>query len=554
MNGSGGHGGSQIDSSSVSDGGTPSLAITSPGSPAYTNKSVEVTISVTGDTAASRSVQLLENGTLLSTISGPPYDFKWDTAAVDEGSYQLVAQMDVAGQIIASVPVTIIVDRTPPTIVSRSPDSGATNVSLTNPIQVVFSEALAPANVTASAVTLALGSTAVGATAALGTDGKTVSVSIANLASLALPGTMTENATSAITDLAGNAFAGASWNFAVPLWVDLGTVSGGMPQMVLDSSGVPIVATIATSGSTSQLLIGKHVSGTTWDTTSIPSPQIQTTVTEFSLAIDKSNALFLAWDEVYASGVATPILVARWGGTTWDRRYGQLLQMAGGAAERPAIAVTGDGSPVVRWAELVFIASGPDYVARWNGTAWTPLAGGLSGDCDILPCRIVLDSSDDPVIETNGQISRWTGSSWTAPVGGGDGMAVNSSQLVVTTQNGGTTIQVVGISSTGTEANYVPALGTSPVQTEGLSYGQIAVDGSDEPVIVWFQFDGGTTANPTNPNLHVARWTGAAWDQGYGMLDNASGFSALVLAQDTTPIVAWGDASQTTVHISKSNH
>lgn len=531
--------------------GAAAIAIASPASPTYTNKALTVTVSV-GASGAS-GVELLRNGTMLSAFAGPPYSFNWDTTKEAEGSYQLVAQMVAGGQIVASAPVTVVVDRTPPTIVSMNPASAATNVSLTDPLQAVFSEVLAPATITAGSVTLALGNTAVGATATLGADGKTVTVGITNLATLVLPGTMTESATAAITDLAGNAFSGASWNFSVPLWVDLGSVSGAKPEMVLDSSGVPIVATIVTAGSTSQLQIAKHTTGTSWDT-STPSPQVQTTITEFSLAIDKSNALFVAWDEGYASGTATPILVARWTGTAWDKSYGQLLHAAGGEAERPAIAVTSSGQPIARWVELVALGSGPGYVSRWTGTAWNSFAGVPSGDCDIQPCRIVLDSSDAPVIELGDSISRWTGSSWTPLVSGGDGLAINSSQQVITFQDTATSIQVLSISAAGAAANYVPALSDTSIESEPVRLGQVAVDGSDEPIVVWFQYDGGTPSSPTNPTLHVARWTGAAWDQGYGTLNNASGQSALVLSQGTTPIVAWADSATATVHVSKSNH
>lgn len=489
---------------------------------------------------------------LLAKLS-PPYTYSWDTTSVPEDGYQLVAQMDVGGQILASAPVTVVVDRTPPTIISRTPDSGASNVSLTDPIQVVFSEALAPASVTATAVALALGDSTVAGVASLGSDGRTVRVGISNLDALALPGAMTETATTTITDLAGNAFVGASWMFSVPQWVDLGSVNGGHPQMVLDSSGAPIIGTIVASGSTSQLLIAKHTAGTSWET-SIPSPQVGTTLTEFSLAINKSNELFVAWDEAYAAGAVTPILVARWNGTSWDRSYGELLHTSGAAAERPAIALTSNEQPVVRWAELISVGEGPDYVSRWNGSGWVPYSGVSSGDCDMLPCRIVVDSSDDPIIETSGQISRWTGSSWTTPVDGRSGLALNSAQQAITFQSTGTSIQVLGISTTGAVTNYVPVLGTSPVQSSGIPYGQIAIGSNDTPTIVWFQYDGGTASSPTNPNLHVAHWTGATWDQAYGTLDDAQGAAAVVLAQGTTPIVAWTDASAGTVHVSKSNH
>ena len=195
------------------DGGA-ALEITSPPSPAYTNKAIDIQVSVNG--GGTGGVQLLKNGTPLATLTGPPYSFSWDTTKEQEGSYQLVAQMVVGGQIAMSVPVTVVVDRTPPTIASSVPASGATNVSLTDPIAVVFSESLAPASVTGGVVRLALGSVAVNATASLGADGKTITVAVADRSSLALPGAMTETVASTITDLAGNAFAGATWGASVP--------------------------------------------------------------------------------------------------------------------------------------------------------------------------------------------------------------------------------------------------------------------------------------------------------------------------------------------------
>src|SRR5579871_203337 len=547
--GAGGAGGS-------AGSGAAAIAITTPASPTYTNKAVTVGVTVTASGAS--SVQLLKNGAVLSALTGPPYSYSWDTTKETEGSYQLVAQMVVGGQIVASAPLTVVVDRTPPTIVTKSPDSGATNVSLTDPIQAVFSEALAPTTVTASAVTLALGSTAVGTTAALGADGKTVTLSITNLASLVLPGTMTENATTAITDLAGNAFAGASWNFVVPLWVDLGTVNGApvngaAPQLVLDPTGQPIVTTLVSGTSAVTVQVAKHVSGTTWDSTSIPSPQTHPTAVQFGLAIGKTGNLFLAWTE-NVSGSLSPVYIARWTGTSWDTSFGHVLNSTTVAAENPTIAVNSQGQPVVRWGEQTGLDAGPGYVATWTGTAWSQYSGAFSGACDIQPCHLVLDSSDFPITHAVDNVIRWTGTSWTTPAMASDGLAINSSQQAITFTNSGTTLQVLSISAAGAATNYVPALSVAPLEKEPVGLGQVAVDTSDEPVLLWFQYDGGTPANPTNPNLHVARWTGAAWDQAYGTLNNANGHAALALLQGTTPIVAWEDASGATVHVSKSNH
>lgn len=515
--------------------GAMSIAITSPASPTYTNKAIEIDVSVASGGAAA-AVQLLDNGALLTTLTAPTYKFTWDTTKVAEGNHQLVAQEAVGGQIVASAPVTIIVDRTSPTIVSKSPGTGADNVSLTDPIQVVFSEALAPASITAGSVSLSLGSAAVGGTATLGTDGKTIGVAIANRSSLALPGTMTEMVGTGITDLAGNAFAGASWSFTVPLWVDLGSVAGNARAIALDPSGAPVVLTDMSN----TMQIARYLGGTSWDT-SIPSPQAAGSMAYGSIAVGASNDIFLAWYET----TSQPVYVARWTGSAWDRSYGTLLTLSTASVGGPTIALTSAGQPVVRWVEPVNMGRGPGYVSRWNGSSWTAYAG-APGD---YSGPVVVDHSDLPITLAGNQMSRWTGSAWTAPQGTGVyGLAVNSTDVAVGLQITSDGFQPLALSKTGVLTNYVPALtGESPSDGYG-----VAIDKNDEPIVTWFSYVGGTASSFAQ--VHAARWTGSAWDKGYGILPNASGRAVLALAAASIPIVAWTDFNGTPTHISKSNH
>jgi hypothetical protein len=485
----------------------------------------------------SPAVQLVGDGVLITTLSAPPYMFTWDTTGVAEGNHQIVAQAAVGGQIVASAPVTIVVDRTPPSIVSKSPGSGADNVSLSDPFQVVFSEALEPSSVTGGAVGLTLGSTLVGSTVTLGTDGKTIGVAIPARSSLALPGTMTEMVGASIRDLAGNAFPGASWSFAVPLWVDLGSVAGANPVMVLDPSGAPVVMT--NSGT---FQIARYLGGTSWDT-SIPSPQTAGTTITASFAIGSAGEIYLAWTE----SSSPPVHVARWTGTAWDRSYGTLLTSASASAAGPNIALTRTGQPVVRWVEPVNMGRGPGFVSRWNGSSWTPYAGAP----DDYSGPVVLDGSDLPIVLAGNRLSRWTGSSWTSPQGTGVyGLAVNSTDdgIGLEVDSNGT-IQPLALSKAGVLSNYVPGLAGESVQSIGF-FG-IAIDNLDEPVIAWSSYFGGTA--PSYAQVHVARWTGAKWDQGFGVLANSSNF-ALAVAGDAVPIVAWQDFAGPTTHVSKSNH
>jgi Bacterial Ig-like domain/Bacterial Ig domain len=520
----------------VRDGGAAALTITNPPSPTFTNKSVSIQVTVNG-AGAGNGVQLLKNGTALATLSAPPYAFTWDTTKETEGSYQIVAQMVLSGQIVASAPVMIVVDRTAPTIVSSIPASGATNVSLTDPIDVVFSEALAPASVTAGAVGLALGTVVVGTTASLGADGKTITVAVANRSSLVLPGAMTENVAPTITDLAGNAFAGASWSSSVPLWVDMGTLDGGYPQMVLDAAGEPIVVTASGTGA---LLVSQHLSGTAW--TVIPSPTAMSSQSSntFGITADKNGVLFVVWRD--SSGLQ----LARWAGTTWED-----LWTSPGDGALPAIAVSSDGRPFVSWNGAVAGGGSQGKVASWTGAAWNSYPGLPVGICDSVPFRILLDISDLPAVEQGSQLLRWSGSTWTTPAGSSlAGLAINGSNQVLSVQDTITQLQVVALSAAGSLSNYVPVLNAAADNISSDDAPQLAVDDLGEPVMAWASRSAGMA------QINVARWTGAIWDQAYGPLMPAQGKAAVVLAQGSIPIVAWEDntTASLSTHVAKSNH
>jgi len=541
MGGSAGAGGSS--------GGPVTIAIVSPTSPAYTNKTVSIQVSVGDASGASHAVRLLADGTMLADIAAPPYSFDWDTTSVPEKSYQIVAQTAAGGQTVASTPVMIVVDRTPPMIVSKTPDAGASSVSLAKPIQMVFSEALAPASVSSGSVALALAGAPVGASATLGNSGQTITVTLTDRSSLALPGTMTETVSSGITDLAGNAFAGATWSYAVPLWVELGTVAGIGPQMVLDASGEPTVATYVSG----ELQIARHVDHVTWDTTSIPSPQTAGQLAG-SFGFGRTSAgLFLAWNEPLASSV--PVHVARWTGTAWDTSYGTQLTNLGDDTTSIAIAFTAAGQPVVRWDESALGTNHRGHVSRWTGSSWSAYPDFVQGTCDMSPCRIAVDSSDFPVVEANLRLSRWNGSSWTAlpGMGAGNGLALDSGQQALAFRVS-QTLEVVAVSPAGVASMYLPVLNAAPGQTAFNQEGQLVLASGDRPIVSWFQYDGPTTTDPATADLHIAGWTGTAWDQGYGVFHRANGSAALALAANNILLVAWEDIDGANTHVAQSNH
>ena len=518
----------------LGDGG-PLLTITNPASPSYTNGTVVIEVDLSVTTAT--RVQLLKNGTELKVLSGPPYAFTWDTTSDEEGTYQIVAQVVLDGQIVMTEPLTVIVDRTPPTIASSVPASGATNVSLTDPIRVVFSEALALASVTSSAVRLAFGSAAVNATASLTADGKTIGVAIADRSSLVLPGAMTETVASTITDLAGNPFAGATWNASVPVWVDMGTLEGAFPQMVLGAAGEPIVVT-----GNGPLKIARHLSGTSWDT-SVPSPEASGSAhsaNTFGIAAAQNGDLFVMWIQ------SSSVQVARWTGAVWDRTWPSPAAVK---SINPAIAVRADGRPVIYWeadpqGNSYFYQSS---VAAWNGTGWSSFTGLPMGPCNSVPCRLILDKSDLPAVEVNSSLFRWSGSAWVGPAGYSlAALALSASDEVLSVQDTETALQVVALSASGALTNYVPVLTEPAAIINPDETPQLAIDGFGQPIVVWYKAG----------NLHVARWTGTAWDQKYGMFSVPRGKAAIVVAQGSIPILAMQDNTDAipVTHVVKSNH
>jgi hypothetical protein len=166
------------------------------------------------------------------------------------------------------------------------------------------------------------------------------------------------------------------------------------------------------------------------------------------------------------------------------------------------------------------------------------------GPCNSVPCRLVLDKSDFPCVEVSSSLFRWSGWGWIGPSGSSlAGLARNASDQVLAVQTTQSALQVVALSPQGTLTNYVPVLPEPVVQINLDETPQLTLDGLHQPIVVWWH-DGYD---------HVARWTGAGWDQTYGVFSASRGKAAIVVAQGTIPILARQDDGLIT-RITKSNH
>jgi hypothetical protein len=112
------------------DSQPPTTSITSPLNGAVvsgTGSTVSVTAS---DNVGVTKVELLRDGTLLSSSTTLPYQFTWNTMTVANGSHTLLAKAyDAAGNIGTSAQISVSVSNAPdvvaPTVIISSPANGA---------------------------------------------------------------------------------------------------------------------------------------------------------------------------------------------------------------------------------------------------------------------------------------------------------------------------------------------------------------------------------------------------------------------------------------------
>jgi hypothetical protein len=556
------------DAGADADAGGGGLFISAPtSSPTYTNARVTVQVSFDSRTTPPAQVSLFKDDTKLTDLLAP-FSFEWDTTREPEGSYSLTARAQLGGPLVTSAPVTIIVDRTPPTVVlgSRAPAPGATEVVLAQPIQVAFSEPIV-ATSASTALTLAQASGAIATTATLAADGKVLTVTITDRSTVALsaaaPITLTASVSPTVTDLAGNAIASPpQWTWTVPLWLDYGTVRGESPSLALDSKGEPFVSTVFEPGAIGSHLytmqVSHHVAGKSWDT-SAGSPQTADALTAFavtSIAVDSDDRPTVAWSEEPTGGPASSIHVARWSGPAWDTTFPPLDQVPGSSTDgfNPWLVFDGNKQLLAAWAEQGTNSVSDVYVARWTGSAWTqlPSVGAIGANSPV----VIAKGGGAPIVSWTATVgmsgvSSWTGTAWATtnyPATYWSSMALTKAQRPIVAFVDGSSIRVRYVDANAEEFATATS-GTAPRNP------RIAIDSHDRAVVAWSDSDA------SGRNIRVQRWTGTEWDRNFGALGAlpAMGTDAIgpAVAVDTAdlPIIVWQelDPIRNATYVRKSN-
>ena len=188
-----------------------------------------------------------------------------------------------------------------------------------------------------------------------------------------------------------------------------------------------------------------------------------------------------------------------------------------------ALTVFDDGGGAALYAAGRFRGAGGtrvNYVAKWDGTSWKSLGGGLD---NWAYCLAVFDDGGGDALFVGGQfwmaggspagrIAKWDGSSWTA-VGGGTSGFVYSLTVF---NDGGTDVLIAG----GQFASMGGVPASRIARWDGASWSALGV-GVNGNVRTLMEFDdgtgnalfvGGAFTNAGGGHSHkIAKWDGATW-------------------------------------------
>lgn len=328
------------------------VEIDGPVGPAHTNATLTFQIDVHG--ARPDRVELRKDGGLLAEISYP-YLWAWDTTTTPEGAYSVTAVAADGDESVESDPVQVIVDRTPPAIVTRVPDAGATGVDAFSIVSVELDEAVDDRTLDEARIVFVSGNPVFGAQ--LSEDRRSLRLPAAT-DFLGFPNVGTVDLSN-VRDLAGNPIADGTWDYHLPSWVPAGTpaASSSAPALALDQDGAPLVAFVAGG----ELRVS-HREGATW--TALGGVIAAGVVSTPALLVDGANAPIAAWLE--DDGSRDALRAARWNGTAWDPLGAAALNATAGDATDPVLALDAAGTPLLAWNE-----GGRVRVSGWSAGSWS---------------------------------------------------------------------------------------------------------------------------------------------------------------------------------------
>jgi trimeric autotransporter adhesin len=348
----------------------------------------------------------------------------------------------------------------------------------------------------------------------------------------------------------------ARWNGAS--WSPIGPTGQGVDSDVFtlavfdDGSGpaLHVGGFFAHTGSTVAHDVAKW-DGAQWSSVGSPLTGFNNTVRALSVFDEGSGPRLFAGGDFTAAGGLPATRIARWDGTAWSELGPSGVGISGTVH---ALASFDDGSGSALYAAGSFASAGgvsASCIARWNGTTWSQVGGGLNLRVWTLT---VFDDGSGPALYAGGEfttaggnfahhVAKWDGSAWSAigPAGG----IIDGTVSVLTVHDDGSGPALFAggefVTVAGTPANRI-------AKWNGTSWSALG-SGTDAAVYALTSFDDGSgtklhaggnfvTAGG-NPAKRIASWNGTSWSALGGP---GSGFDARVQALAVFDDGADGDA------------
>jgi len=516
------------------------VQLRTPAATTYTNGAVGLSVEVTNGTP--EAVELFVGDELLATLPSP-YTFTWDTTSKPEGTYTLKAKARRGAQTFTSEGRDVVVDRTPPQVVLRTPSPGAQDVSVHQSIQVAFSEPLAPRAMDDTRVHLLMQTSEspieLAKTLSLSADGTVLTIIPSSKPNAPNEFFITLDA---LTDRAGNSLSAlGAWNWKYPAWLSMGgalsrlSEEGGTftspaesPALALDVRGNPAVAWLE-KPTTRQSPDQAHVFVQRWK--GIGWEPIADAATDSwgsafagppALDLDNLDRPLVSWFNV--GGVFVFI-------TRWEGRWQEMGRLRKGAAvaSRPSLQLDGGGNPWVVWAQDDQFSSFPPptsdaFLGKWNGTEWVVterLQANPESQTSVRDAVVKYGRAAQSVV------------AW--------GEAGSSGHIDI----------YVGRISAGGWTAVGGALSARPGMTAAVKP-SLQLDVTGNPIVAWKEFNEGGNSS----NLYVQRWSGTQWERLGDAVNAGDSIAevddpALALDASGNPILAWtgNDGNTTNIYV-----
>jgi trimeric autotransporter adhesin len=244
-----------------------------------------------------------------------------------------------------------------------------------------------------------------------------------------------------------------------------------------------------------------------------------------ALAVSPLGTLYAGGDFTTAGGV-TVNNIAQWNGTSWspvgsgvDDQVNVLLMGYGGT-----LYVGGQFGVVYNFGNVAVSARD---IAQWNGSTWSPMGAGMSGGNEQGSSSVnALAVGYGGTLYAGGNftmadgnvanyVAQWNGSAW-SPVGLGVGGGDLSGPCVYTLATLGGTLYVAGDFTVATNYGSVEVPANDIVQWNGIGWSPLGSGMNSNVLTLAIEgstlYAGGafTTAGGTNANS-IAQWDGTIW-------------------------------------------